>query len=437
MDIKRAAFQAIFAGHKYQRSSGKKYYKIFILAVSVFAGVSASAGEKKITLYECLGRAMQTNAAINTAGQNLDEAYNSRLSAVGRVLPSVSASAGYGYSGDESYSYGLSARQALFDGFSGINGIRIENENIKKAKAEYDLVKAGVIYNVKSRYINLYKAQESLELAESILKRREQQAEVVRARYESGREHKGSYLTSKALAFEAETEIKSAERNAELAGMSLSAVMGPGEPEVLSAVDFFKDVPSAGKEPVYAGIALNTPEFRKLDASGIAAGLRVETAKASFYPSASLSGSYGKSGDVFLPKNESWRLGLNISFSVFSGFDNIVSVSSAKSQYAAAKINREQGYTDKIISLKEKWNAFKGAEEKLAVKKEHLAATEARAEIAQAKYSSGLLTYDNWIIIENELISYKKAYLNALADLYLAEAAWEYEKGACDYEKNK
>ena len=58
-----------------------------------------------------------------------------------------------------------------------------------------------------------------------------------------------------------------------------------------------------------------------------------------------------------------------------------------------------------------------------------LAANEERAKIAEAQYSTGFITYDNWSIIDNNLVQSKKSYLNAQAGALLAEAQWVSAKG--------
>jgi outer membrane protein TolC len=58
-----------------------------------------------------------------------------------------------------------------------------------------------------------------------------------------------------------------------------------------------------------------------------------------------------------------------------------------------------------------------------------LTATEERSKIAQAQYSIGLMSYDNWTIIEDDLVSAKKNLLNAQAAALLAEANWILAKG--------
>ena len=51
-------------------------------------------------------------------------------------------------------------------------------------------------------------------------------------------------------------------------------------------------------------------------------------------------------------------------------------------------------------------------------------ADEERAKITRAQYATGLATFNDWIIIEDNLVRSQKAYLDAQASLLLAEAYW-------------
>jgi outer membrane protein TolC len=59
------------------------------------------------------------------------------------------------------------------------------------------------------------------------------------------------------------------------------------------------------------------------------------------------------------------------------------------------------------------------------VDEDFLKAANARAEIARSKYSNGLMSFEDWDIIENDLINRQKAVLQSRRDRVTAEAAWE------------
>ena len=58
-----------------------------------------------------------------------------------------------------------------------------------------------------------------------------------------------------------------------------------------------------------------------------------------------------------------------------------------------------------------------------------LLATLERSKIAQAQYSIGFINFDNWTIIEDNLVTAKRSYLFAQEAALLAEAKWIQAKG--------
>jgi outer membrane protein TolC len=60
----------------------------------------------------------------------------------------------------------------------------------------------------------------------------------------------------------------------------------------------------------------------------------------------------------------------------------------------------------------------------MSVQKKFLGAADERAKITRAQYSTGLATFNDWIIIEDNLVKAQKAYLNAQAEMLVAEAYW-------------
>ncbi|WP_144277145.1 TolC family protein, partial [Chlorobium sp. KB01] len=80
-------------------------------------------------------------------------------------------------------------------------------------------------------------------------------------------------------------------------------------------------------------------------------------------------------------------------------------------------------------TLEESWKSFQDARQLVTVRKKFLDAAMERSSIANAQYSNGLVTFNEWVIIENNLVSAKKEFLNAGADLLIAEAKWIQAKG--------
>ena len=114
---------------------------------------------------------------------------------------------------------------------------------------------------------------------------------------------------------------------------------------------------------------------------------------------------------------------------IFEGGSRSYQINKIKSQLKQAQANIRSGRDGVIYTLEKTWKNFIDSVEMVFVKKKFLEAAIERAIIANAQYSSGLINFDDWIIIENNLVSSKKNYLDAQANLLIAEAYWIQAKG--------
>ncbi len=107
----------------------------------------------------------------------------------------------------------------------------------------------------------------------------------------------------------------------------------------------------------------------------------------------------------------------------------MATLSRAKAEFNQAQADEKSGRDQVIFALEEAWTQFQDAVDKISVQKKYLEAAEERAKIAKAQYSTGLISFDNWIIIEDKLVENKKTFLDSQANMLVAEAKWVKAKG--------
>ena len=114
---------------------------------------------------------------------------------------------------------------------------------------------------------------------------------------------------------------------------------------------------------------------------------------------------------------------------LFEGGLRFAQVSQAQSAYRQAQADERSLKDGLVVALEQNWAALQDTIETVGVQQKQLIAAEERAKIAAAEYSTGFITYDNWSIIEDNLVSAKTRYLGAEANALLAEATWIQAKG--------
>ena len=82
-----------------------------------------------------------------------------------------------------------------------------------------------------------------------------------------------------------------------------------------------------------------------------------------------------------------------------------------------------------VVALEQNWASLQDAIENVDVQNKFLIAAEERSKIAEAQYSLGMVQFDSWTIIEDDLVRAKKTFLDSGAQALLAEANWIQAKG--------
>ena len=329
----------------------------------------------------------------------------------------------------DSYAYGVSGTQLVFDGLKTINNVNAASENTKAARQSYRFTSSQVRLRLRTAFISLLKAQEAVGVVEDILKIRRDNLELISLRYESGLEHKGALLTAEANMAEVTFQIAQAKRDVELAQRQMTKEMGRREFSPMTVQADFSLADAAQEKPEFEALAKNHPSLQQAIALKNAAGFGVKSAYANFFPELSAQADVNKTGARWSPQDNSWNAGLVLSLPIFEGGLRLAQVSQAKALYGQLQANERSTLDGIVVGLEQAWVSLQDAIETVGVQKKQLDAALERAKIAEAEFSTGFIVYDNWTIIEDNLVSAKLRYLDAQANALFAEANWVQAKG--------
>jgi outer membrane protein TolC len=289
--------------------------------------------------------------------------------------------------------------------------------------------------SLRDAFAGLLNAQELLKVTKEIETRRKQNLELVKLKYEGGREHRGSLLTSEADMAQAVYEVNQATRNVYLTQRQLTKELGRSSFRPMEANGSLEIIDAESTRPDFEKIAEETPLLKQLIVKKDSARFGVKSAYADLFPQIYITGTTGNTNvDAFPDKNQ-WSFGTSLTFPFFDGGNRLASITKSKAVLGQAKEDERSGRDSVIYTLSNAWTTLRDAVENVHVQRKYLNATEERAKIARAEYSIGLLLYDNWIIIENNLVSAKKSFVNAQTNALVAEAEWVQAKGGTlDYD---
>ncbi|TGM35716.1 TolC family protein [Leptospira biflexa] len=330
------------------------------------------------------------------------------------------------------YSVGLSTNQNLFSGFRDKSGIEKTEALLQAAKQTLNDSRLKICFELKSAYSQALYAKELHQLSLKIKERRIKNRDLVKLRYEVGREHKGSFLLSESFVKQSEYEVSYAERLFQTNWKEIERVIAsPMEVTLDSTLLYEPILEKKFSEKEKSNLLDLHPSIMAEQSKVRAAQANIGVAEAGFYPDLNLSATITRQDDVWLPKPRNYSFGINLSYPLFNGGRDYYNVKIAKSEYEKSIHTRDSKKNMLSFSLEQSYLNFKNVSEQLLVLTEFYKASEIRATIARSQYSNGLISFENWDLIENDLINREKNLLIGKRDLGLAEATYLRNLGKC------
>lgn len=425
-----------------------------------------------LTFQETIALAVQRNAALHSARANVAAAEQRARAAYAGFLPQVSGDISYVDRSDAvpptivattDYSTRVTVTQNLFAGFQDQARVEQGAANVDIAQAALNSTKAQLSSDLKMAFAGLRYAQDNVALAQDILARLKENLRLVELRFEGGRENKGSLLLSQASVAQGRFDQLQARQALNSAQARLAAVIGEttmpigddaapvsraSANEVVHASDvaianvgardrIVPELFAVGAVPLepppaapdYAALVRDVPDLLDAIARERSAAADVRLARAGFYPTISVSGTIGRDGSTWFPNDSSRAISANVSIPLYSGGRDYYGERGALATLDAAKTNRVSVAQQLLVRLKQSYGAYVESVQQLNVARQFVTAAETRATIARARYENGLISFEDWDQIENDLIQRRKALLASRRDRVSAEAGWELVQG--------
>lgn len=401
--------------------------KIIYLCVIFLFVLSIKIYPELLSWDDVLKEAKQNNLKLKQAELNLKETDLKLKRAKAEFYPQISLGSSINktyrenYESDITYSYNASLSYTLFSGFSRINNLKLQIVELQISKENYRRQLSDIVSELKQGFFDLYFCQQRILLAEKILQRRQQNYELIKFKYESGREDLGNLLRVEADLLQAKYELESAKRNYEIATRKFLKTIGR---ETFKEIEVRIDtIPSQEidhflKQDIDSLIS-KTPEYKIKYYQLEKTKIQQKIAKSAFYPTASMSLNYGLTDTKPIPDRKNWSLSLSLraTYNLFNGFKDITDLKIANLNIKTAEIelkNTELSLQNSLYALK---NNIVDLEEFLAVREKYLKALETQAEIISTKYTNGLATYYDWYQTEESYINMQKNLLNLKEEL--------------------
>ena len=309
-----------------------------------------------------------------------------------------------------SHGISLDITQNIYSGFK--DQISLDLSKMKEEKFDFSAQKSraevyGKLLSDAAQYVY---SRDLTKLNEDIEERLRRNLNLVRLRFDVGSENKGSVLLSEASLKQAVLDLNGAK---DLLTDSTSRLQDATGIANVSTFD--------GKLPLMKPTQLKpaqpdeltNPSLKELEFDDRIAHLETRLVKSAYSPRVDLKASRTLSSSEERERSEKGLVELSVTVPLFSGLSTVHASKRAFEEERVISLQRK----DKVDTLKNSlakvmrdWNA---AYESLGVAESYEKAMVLRTEIARKKYSNGLLSFEEWERIEQDLILKQKALLSA------------------------
>lgn len=394
----------------------------------ILSSVVVSANGQPLTWEDCVRLTATHNPSLAAASANVDAASSAISIERSALFPQLSAGASAiqsGANGNDSttYSSSLNVEQLLYSGGRKKAAIRSAVAGLDSETALQSSSRSDVTYALRSAFVDVLHAKEQVVLLAQIEARRADNLELVELRYEGGREHKGSVASSQASLFDAQVKGKQAARAVAVNRMILAREMGLTSLPAEVAVEGSLVQGAPSDETDLETIAKDVPAYLESQAALERSEAQLSEAESGLRPELSLVGSVGRYGENDLDDDQ-WSAGIKLSIPIWSGGQTRLEVSKAQASLRAADAELADVLNERVQMLAEMQQAFSDAADNVEVQTKYEEAAEIRAEISRQQYEGGLLSFENWVVIEDDLIAKEEKLLDARKSALIAEAAW-------------
>ena len=391
-----------------------------------------SFAQQPLTLQECIYLAKENSPKMVQLKTAIEKSQVGMTSAYSSYYPSLNLSSSYrnneGSSGERtnSYSASLGLSYPFYQGGSIRAGIKIAKARVEIAEENYRQGEDDLILSVKEAFFKILLKQEQIALAEDVLKRRKEDLVFIKLKYDAGRESAPAVKESEASLSQAEYDKKQAEEELTLAKIELNLLIGRPRRAELSIGYTDENISFPSLNTIIEQAKTERSDIRYQRINKEVLKLQVTQAKSDYYPSVSLSSSYGWQGtDLLKLEGGGWSAGLSLSLSLFDGFSRKAKVKEATlslTEQDAKIVELEQQIEEEIEQVYSNWEL---AEKIIEVNSKTLQASREMYQLTKLQYEQGLTSYFFLQQKESDLTNAENRQVNALYNLREAIARLE------------
>jgi len=415
-----------------------------ILAVTVLGLVPAWA--EPLDLASCLRTALDRSLSVRQAEAEVAAAEFRLKEAKSAFLPTLATTYSYTrldeaptttFAGQtfelgtaNNFSWALNLTQPLFTGFRVLTAKKLAELGLSSQKLGVDLARLDLARNVKNVYFGVLLAQKNQWVAEETVKSLRAQVEDSKNFFEVGMIPKNDLLEAEVELANAEQLLVQAKNQVNLAKAQLNTLLRQDVNTDLELVDVLDYVPA---EPDFApsldqALAAR-PELKQAQLGVDAATENVTLAKADYYPSVSLVGSYSRSGDGpeldgsdIETDPDQFSLTVGLSWTIWDWKARDYRIGVSKSQVMRTRHVLNEVRDGVTLEVKQALLNLATTRQNIGVNRKAVEQAEESLRMSRERYKEQVATSTEVLLAQTRLSQTQVNFFAALYGYHLAEA---------------
>ena len=410
---------------------------------------------RPLSLTDCLNIALQQNATILKAGNDLDAQYGVVVQTRAVALPQVQATGQYKDTDPhaieslpfptgtitlphQNWNSGVQIVQSIYEGGKMVAALRTASVTKQQALAQYQTVIADTLLGARVAYYDVLLAAQQITVHEASVNLLQKELEDQQRRYDAGTVPHFNVLRAEVAVANERPALIQARNNYRIAKNNLSNLLGYNLPreiwediplnltDTLDAAPYQVDLPAAIQQALARRTELvavrKTAELQRLN---------VVNAKAGYKPTVQVFAGYGWYNAQYTQPVEldhdihGWNAGGQLSWDIFDGMLTHGKVVQARALYEKSKTDVDDKGRQIELEVRTAYSDFIEAREVLeSQQKVQEQADEALRE-ARARAEAGTSTQLDVLDAETSLTQARTTQIQALHDYAVARARLE------------
>jgi multidrug efflux system outer membrane protein len=290
-----------------------------------------------------------------------------------------------------------------------------------------------LVSRVADQYLTMLAADELLKVTRRTLEAAQQSYDLAAAQFEAGTGTELSVRQAETIVEQARANYAAQVRNRAQAENALVLLIGEPLPADLppglafNSQRLVADIPPG----LPSDLLTRRPDIMEAEANLRAAYANIGAARAAFFPTISLTGTFGREStqlnQLFTPQSKAWSFVPSVSVPIFQGGALEASLDVAKLEKQAAVAQYEKAIQSAFREVADGLAARGTYDDQIAALEREVAAQQTSLEISELRFRTGVDSYLNVLTAQTNLYSAQQTLVSArlarlanLVDLYQA-----------------